>query len=253
MARCKSEIAINVSPRSALPRACKHKVSAWGLANSQLQLTELELMQKIVGTTTIDTKEQIISVAKRLFAERGFAGTTLRNVIGEADVNLAAVHYHFGSKEELFRAVVEQFARPIVEQELVMLKQLQAGGQVPTVEAVLTVLLKPCLEFLAQDKEFLLVHTQFMGRCWAEPEPLKSIVEREFAASMEAFLDVFQRVLPEQSRSQLAWKLDLVIAALVRVQSEAGQPLALLQSTDPESVQVAIEQLVKFLSQGMRS
>jgi Tetracyclin repressor-like, C-terminal domain len=70
---------------------------------------------------------------------------------------------------------------------------------------------------------------------------------------MEAFLDVLQRVLPEQSRSQLAWKLDLVIAALVRVQSEAGQPLALLQSTDPESVQVAIEQLVKFLSPGMRS
>jgi AcrR family transcriptional regulator len=210
-------------------------------------------MQKIASTTTIDTKEQIISVAKRLFAERGFAGTTLRNVIGEADVNLAAVHYHFGSKEELFRAVVEQFARPIVEQELVMLKQLQAGGQVPTVEAVLTVLLKPCLEFVAQDKEFLLVHTQFMGRCWAEPEPLKSIVEGEFAASMEAFLDVLQRVLPEQSRSEIAWKFDLVIAALVRVQSEAGQPLALLQNTDPESVRVAIEQLVKFLSPGMRS
>jgi AcrR family transcriptional regulator len=210
-------------------------------------------MQKIVGTTTIDTKEQIISVAKRLFAERGFAGTTLRNVIGEADVNLAAVHYHFGSKEELFRAVVQRFARPIVEQELALLKQLQAGGRVPTVEEILTAVLKPCLEFLAQDKEFLLVHTQFMGRCWAEPEPLKSIVEGEFAVSMEAFLDVLQRVLPEQSRSQLAWKFDLVIAALVRVQSEAGQPLALLQSTDPESVQVAIDRLVKFLSAGMRS
>jgi AcrR family transcriptional regulator len=253
MARCKSEIALNVSPRSGLPKDCKHKAQAWELANSQLQLTELEPMQKIVATTTIDTKEQIISVAKRLFAERGFAGTTLRNVIGEADVNLAAVHYHFGSKEELFRAVVQRFARPIVEQELVMLKQLQAGGRVPTVEEILTVVLKPCLEFVAQDKEFLLVHTQFMGRCWAEPEPLKSIVEGEFAALIEAFLDVLQRVMPEQSRSQLAWKLDLVIAALVRVQSEAGQPLALLQSPDPESVRVTIEQLVKFLSPGMRS
>jgi AcrR family transcriptional regulator len=236
-----------------LPGDCKHKAQAWGLANSQLQLTELEPIQKIVGTTTTDTKEQIISVAKRLFAERGFAGTTLRNVIGEADVNLAAVHYHFGSKEELFRAVVEQFARPIVEQELALLKQLQAGERVPSVEEILTAVLKPCLEFLAQDKEFLLVHTQFMGRCWAEPEPLKSIVEGEFAASMEAFLDVLQRALPEQSRSQIAWKFDLVIAALVRVQSEAGQPLALLQSTDPEAIQVAIEQLVKFLSTGMRS
>ena len=206
-----------------------------------------------MGITTIDTKEQIISVAERLFAERGFAGTTLRNVIAEADVNLAAVHYHFGSKEELFRAVVKRFARPIVEQELALLKQLQAGGRVPTVEAILTAVIKPCLEFLAQDREFSLVHAQLMGRCWAEPEPLKSIIEVEFAASMEAFLDVLQRVLPEQSRSQLAWKFNLVIAALIRVQSEAGQPLALIQSTDPKSVQVAIEQLVKFLSPGMRS
>lgn len=206
-----------------------------------------------MGITTIDTKEQIISVAERLFAERGFAGTTLRNVIGEADVNLAAVHYHFGSKEELFRAVVERFARPIVEQELALLKQLQAGGRVPTVEAILTAVLKPCLEFLAQDKELLLVHAQFMGRCWTEPEPLKSIVEGEFAASMEAFLDVLQRALPDRSRSQLSWKFDLVIAALIRVQSEAGQPLALIQSTDPEAIQSAIEQLVKFLSPGMRS
>jgi AcrR family transcriptional regulator len=224
-----------------------------GIDEFSITIEKIEPMQKIVGTTTIDTKEQIISVAKRLFAERGFAGTTLRNVISEANVNLAAVHYHFGSKEELFRAVVERFARPIVEQELALLKQLQAGGRVPTVEEILTAVLKPCLEFVAQDKEFLLVHTQFMGRCWAEPEPLKSMVEGEFAASMEAFLDVFQRTLPEQSRSQLAWKFDLVIAALVRVQSEAGQPLALLQSTDPESVRVAIEQLVRFLSSGMRS
>jgi AcrR family transcriptional regulator len=216
-------------------------------------LTQLEPIQKIVVTTTIDTKEKIINVAERLFAERGFAGTTLRNVISEADVNLAAVHYHFGSKEELFRAVVKRFARPIVEQELAQLKQLQAGGRVPSVETILTALLKPCLEFLAQDKEFLLVHTQFMGRCWAEPEPLKSIVQGEFSASIEAFLDVLQRSLPEQSRSQLAWKFDLVIAALIRVQSEAGQPWALIQSTDPEAIQSAIEQLVKFLSLGMRS
>jgi AcrR family transcriptional regulator len=210
-------------------------------------------MQEIVGTTTTDTKEQIISVAERLFADRGFAGTTLRNVIIDADVNLAAVHYHFGSKEELFRAVVKRFARPIVEQELALLKQLQARDRVPSVEAILTAVLKPCLEFLAQDKDLLLVHAQFMGRCWTEPEPLKSIVAGEFAASMEAFVDVLQRALPEQSRSQISWKFDLVIASLIRVQSEAGQPLALLQSTDPEAIQETIEQLVKFLSQGMRS
>jgi len=206
-----------------------------------------------VVTLTTDTKEQIISVAERLFAERGFAGTTLRNVVSEAGANLAAVHYHFGSKEDLFRAVVARFARPVVEQELALLEQLQAGHEVPSVEAILTALLKPNLEILAKDKDTLLVQGQFMGRCRTEPEPIKSIAAGEFAVSTEAFLDVLQRALPEQSRAQIHWKFDLVIAALIRVQTEAGQPFALLQTTDPEDIQNATEKLVKFLSPGMRS
>lgn len=202
---------------------------------------------------SIDTKSQIITVAERLFAERGFAGTTLRNVVREAGVNLAAVHYHFGSKEELFRAVVARFARPIVEQELALLEQLKAKPELPSVEAILTAMLKPNLEILAQDQETLMVRAQFMGRCRTEPEPIQSIAAGEFAVAIQAFLDVLQRVLPEQSRSQLGWKLDLVITALIRVQAEAGQPFALLQSTDPKAIQNATEQLVKFLSPGMRS
>ena len=61
---------------------------------------ELEqTFEYMTDTTTTDTKTQILNVAERLMAERGFAATTLRNVVSEADVNLAAVHYHFGSKE----------------------------------------------------------------------------------------------------------------------------------------------------------
>jgi len=204
-------------------------------------------------TPTTDTKEQIISVAERLFAERGFAGTTLRSVVSEAGVNLAAVHYHFGSKEELFRAVVVRLARPIVERELTLLEELRQEHEVPSIEAILTALLKPNLEILAQDKETLVIRAQFMGRCRTEPEPIQSIAAKEFAASTEAFLDMLQRVLPEQSRSQLYWKFDLVIAALIRVQAEAGQPFALLRGIEPADVETATEQLVKFLAPGMRS
>ncbi|MDY7020508.1 MAG: TetR/AcrR family transcriptional regulator, partial [Cyanobacteriota bacterium] len=57
-----------------------------------------------------DTKEQILNAAERHFALFGFAGTSLRAVTREANVNLAAVHYHFGSKEELFKAVVRRVA-----------------------------------------------------------------------------------------------------------------------------------------------
>jgi AcrR family transcriptional regulator len=216
-------------------------------------LTQFEPASTFVAPLTPDTKEQLISVAERLFAERGFAGTTLRNVVSEAGANLAAVHYHFGSKEELYRAVVSRFARPIVEQELALLQQLQAETAVPSVEDILTAMLRPNLEMLVQDESILLIRAQFMGRCRTEPEPIQSIAAAEFAIAIETYLDALQRALPHQSRSQLAWKLDLVIAALIRVQTEAGKPFALLQGTTPRDVHQAVNHLVTFLAAGMRS
>ncbi|MEM9808943.1 MAG: TetR/AcrR family transcriptional regulator [Cyanobacteria bacterium P01_D01_bin.56] len=210
-------------------------------------------MEKHVTASTTDTKQQLISVAERLFAERGFAGTTVRNVVSEAGANLGAVHYHFGSKEELFRAVVAQFAHPIVEQELALLKQLQTEHDLPSVEAILAAVLKPCLENLVQDRDSWRIRAQFMGRCRTEPEPLQSIAANEFAVATEAFVDVLQRAIPDQSRAQLYWKFDLVITVLIRVQAEAGQPHALLKINNPKDIQDTTQQLVRFLSAGMRA
>jgi len=203
--------------------------------------------------TKIDTKQQILDVAERLIAERGFAGTTLRTIVNEAGVNLAAVHYHFGSKEDLFRAVVSRIARPVVERQLALLSQLQQQAEAITVEAVLHAFLTPPLEFVVKNEGSRMVRAQFMGRCRTEPEPIQSIAHREFGTSMAAFLDALQRVLPDQSRSQITWKLDLVIAALVRVQVQAGKPQALLKSSQSSDIQETIAQLVTFMAAGMRA
>lgn len=198
-----------------------------------------------------DTKEQILNVAEYLIAERGFAGTTLRNVVSMAGVNLAAVHYHFGSKEELFRAVVERIARPVVEHELAALKQLQDEKKNPSVEDIMTAFLVAPLNLLLGDESSRTVRAQFMGRCRSEPEPIQSIAAQEFDASCQAFLDALQRALPDQSRSQLQWKFDLAIAALIRVQMEAEKPHALIQSSHPDDVQQAISALAAFLAAGI--
>ena len=99
----------------------------------------------MTSTASTDTKEQILNVAERLFAENGFAGTSLRSVIREAEVNLSAVNYHFGSKEGLFSAIVARTAQPIVKGELERLKQCQKEQKNPSVEAILEALLTPAL------------------------------------------------------------------------------------------------------------
>lgn len=201
--------------------------------------------------TSLDTKEQILNVAERLIAERGYAGTTLRNIVSQAKVNLAAVHYHFGSKEELFRAVIARIARPIVERELALLAELKAQDQPPSVEAILQVFFTQPLEFIFQDEQSRMVRAQFMGRCRTEPEPIQNIANQEFEASTQVFLDMLQRALPEQSRSQLAWKFDILVAVLVRVLSEAGKPGALMQGGTTADVHETVSKLLKFVTPGM--
>lgn len=205
--------------------------------------------------TKPNTKVQLLDAAERAIAERGYAGTTLRNIASEADANLAAVHYHFGSKEELFRAVVARIARPVVERQLELLSALQpqAGAEAPAVEAILDAFVRPVLEFVTGDERTSVTRAQFMGRCRVEPGAVQSIANQEFSASEQACLDALQRALPDRSRSQLIWKLDLVVAALIRVQSEAGKPQALLQSKHPEDIRETLTHLVHFLSAGMRS
>ena len=200
-----------------------------------------------------DTQEQILNVAERLFAENGFAGTSLRSVIREADVNLSAVNYHFGSKEGLFRAVIARTAQPIVRGELAKLQQQQQKSQCLSVEAILEALLTPALEVVLSGKERSIDCARFMGRCRTEPDAVRDIADQEFRQSQEAFLDALGRSLPNMSRTELTWKLDLVIAVLQRVLTEAKKPGSLIQDDDPESIKNTVSKLVNFLAPGLRS
>src|ERR1051325_11674087 len=84
-----------------------------------------------------ETKQKILDTAERLFAGQGYGATSLRQIIAEAGVNLAAVHYHFGSKEQLLDEVVVRRAGPVNDARIMMLDRLDAEGGSPAIEKVL--------------------------------------------------------------------------------------------------------------------
>lgn len=216
-------------------------------------------MSDIIATDTqaippkTDTKIRILDAAEPLIAAKGFTGTTLRNIASAADVNLAAISYHFGSKEELFRAIVQRIAVPVTERQIDRLDQLRQKSDPVAIEALLTAFISPPLEFMMGDERYRMTRAQFMGRCRTEPQPIQGFADTAFSSSVDAFLDALQRALPDQSRSQLSWKLDLVVAALIRVQTEVSKPGALLRSSQPQDIQATVANLVKFLAAGMQA
>ncbi|MGB3513402.1 MAG: TetR/AcrR family transcriptional regulator [Microcoleaceae cyanobacterium] len=201
--------------------------------------------------STIDTKEQILNAAEKLFASLGFAGTSLRAIIREADVNLAAIHYHFGSKEELFIAVIRRVAQPIVEEQLRQLTILEDSENLPSVPDILTAFIAPPLKMIQERSEQCLIHAQFMGRCRAEPYPIQKLADAEFRSSQQRFLYILAKVLPNQSPAELKWKLDLVVAMLVRVLSQIEQLELLSEKSSIEEIDNLVQRLVTFISYGI--
>ncbi|MEL6813828.1 MAG: TetR/AcrR family transcriptional regulator [Cyanobacteria bacterium J06598_3] len=204
-----------------------------------------------------EIKEQILDVAESAIARDGYAGTTLRNIVGQAKVNLAAVHYHFGSKEDLLKAVLARISQPIVASQLVALDRLMAAsetGETPlTVEAILTAYLSPALSCVVQHHKRRPLRAQFIGRSRTEPDPVQQIAADQFRPGTDRVLDALQRALPDQSRSQLEWKLDLVVACLIRVLAQAGKPGALLIENTDEAFEVAVSKLIAFVLPGLES
>ncbi len=198
-----------------------------------------------------DTKEQILNAAEGQFALLGFAGTSLRAVTRDANVNLAAVHYHFGSKEELFKAVVRRVAQPIVQEQVRHLDELERLNPNPPVAEIIAAFVARPLEMIFQKQEAsCFVHAQFVGRCRIEPRPIQQLAEIEFSAGHQRVLELLQKALPHQSWTELEWKLDLIVAMIVRVltQTENSQPIAEQSS---EKIDDLIQRLVTFITSGI--
>lgn len=160
------------------------------------------------------TEDQLLDIAERHFAAYGFAGTTLRGIIKEAGVNVAAIAYHFGDKEELFAAVIERFAKPVVQQQLRQLEQVLSQEQVSLADVLLAFYAPPILlvKKLGKKGEAL---SQFLGRAQSEAEPVASIVDRHYAFCRQQFLLAFDRVLPHLDSAEKHWYFEFMLSLIV--------------------------------------
>jgi len=99
-------------------------------------------MISAVTSNPLDTKTKILNAAEKLFGMNGFDGTSLRDITAEAQDNLAAVNYHFQSKDSLIDAIIERRIEPINRSRFEM---LDAAGPSPTVEKIVEAFLLPLL------------------------------------------------------------------------------------------------------------
>jgi AcrR family transcriptional regulator len=196
----------------------------------------------------INTRERLLDTAERLIGEQGYASTSLRQIINEAGVNLAAVHYHFGSKEELLDAVVMRKAGPVNEARLAALHVVEeeAGDGAPDVEKVLASFFLPTADVADKNPQFV----RLMGRVYAEGL-LSQVVQRHFLPTTGRFLAALRRAVPDLPQEELMWRVHFMVGAMAHTM--CGVSIFPGITEGPADYPQRLKRLVTFLSAGFRT
>ncbi|PTB22174.1 TetR family transcriptional regulator [Trinickia symbiotica] len=171
---------------------------------------------RTTSRTTGDTKTRILDAAEDIFVDLGFEAMSLRQITSRADVNLAAVNYHFGSKEALIHAMLARRLDRLNEERLALLDRFDAQlGPRLTCEHVLGAMFIPALRLSRDPHAGGRAFLKLLGRAYTDPSAfIHDFLNRHYASVAERFFEAFQRALPHLPREELGWRLHFAIGAL---------------------------------------
>ena len=205
-----------------------------------------------------DTKGRIIDVAEALFMEHGFEATSLRQLTAAAGVNLAAVNYHFGSKEELFQAVLTRRLDPMNQERIDLLDRYrrETGAKPLTCEKILSAMLIPALRIARDERRGGQNFLRVLGRAYADPAPfIRNFLSAQYAEMIARFKEAFLEALPHLTRQELTWRLHFVMGALsyTLAGTDALKLMAQVAPHEKDNDEQLLQRLAPFLAAGLKA
>jgi len=197
------------------------------------------------------TKTRLLDTAERLFASRGIEACSVREIVASARANLGAITYHFGSKNDLARAVIQRRLGPLHRERLRLLEEAEssAGPGGPTLESILEAGIAPTIRLLREKPDFM----KIVGELLTSPRR-ESLRPPEAEAILERFMAAIARAVPRVSKHELAWRMHFIRGAIIHTWTTMG-PLGTsahlgCAGDSPERI---VERLVTFAAAGLRA
>ena len=204
-----------------------------------------------------DTRLRILNAAEALFVEYGFETTSLRQITAKAGVNLAAVNYHFGSKEALIQEVFRRRLSWLNDQRLKELDRLEAeaAGAPLKPSQILHAFFGVALKMAADKRDGGCVFMRLLGRTYTVPsEFIRSFLAEEYAAVIDRFKTALFRSLPEVPREEILWRFHFMLGAMSYAISGADAlNIVAKGSIDDSATEALYERLMSFLLGGLRA
>lgn len=212
------------------------------------------------ATRIEDPRERIITAAREVFIEQGFDLATVRDITLRADVNVAAVNYYFGSKEELISEVLNLMMEPYTQARIAALEECEAAAMPgePSLEDVVRALVRPMVQF-SRDASGARPLTRLILQIRSRPrESTTRFFIRRVDPAVFRFIDAFARTLPALDRRDIFWRYNFSIGAVMQVLIDSDPASYRLKQLsgglcDTDDDEQIIDQLSTFVCAGFQA
>jgi AcrR family transcriptional regulator len=203
-----------------------------------------------------ETRTRILDAAEELFMLHGFEGTSMRLLTSKAEVNLAAVNYHFGSKDALIEAVFRRRLDPMNAARIAALDRLEAeaGGRPLAPELIIRAFVGESLRMIEDVRGGGRNFIRLLGRTYTDPsKEIRALIGQMYAPAMERYKAALEHALPQMPREELVWRMHFMFGTLAYTlaATDTVQLIAGIKPEDRYDAHLLEERLSAFLASGL--
>ena len=202
----------------------------------------------------MSTKNKILDSAEVLFADKGFNGTSLREITSQAEVNLAAVNYHFGSKKELIKAVMSRYMNVLGPHLEDALGALCSEDEQPTLIDVFSAFIEPLLYLNTFKDNGTSIFLQLLGRGYTDSQGfLRWFITSQYPNVFVNFTRAVHRAYPELSTEEMFWRLHFTMGTIVFTMSSSDALIDIALNDFNRTIDIAgvIKQVIPYVAAGV--
>ncbi|GAA3531379.1 TetR/AcrR family transcriptional regulator [Zobellella aerophila] len=200
-----------------------------------------------------DTKQKILDAAEVLFAEQGFNDASLRIITSTADVNLASVNYHFGSKKDLIKAVMDRYLSIFMPNVDEALQRLLKEPDI-NLHQVFECFVAPLMALTRIKRRGPEIFIQLLGRGYIDNQGfLRWFIVNHYGQVLEHFTQAIRKGAPELSPSDVFWRVHFTLGTVVftMASSDALRDIAQADFNEEIDVEGLVRKLIPYLASGV--
>ncbi|MBE1301238.1 MAG: TetR family transcriptional regulator [Alteromonadaceae bacterium] len=200
----------------------------------------------------VSTKNRILNAAEQLFCELGFDNTSLRNITSEANVNLASVNYHFGSKKQLIQDVLHRYLQVLMPQLEQGIDELIEAGDLSS-EKLFNALVDPLMSLEQVRPNGTKIFVQLFARAYYESQGhLRKFITNQYGTSLKRLNKALHLAVPHLSTNEVFWRWHFALGSCVftMASSKALSEIAAADYHQHMEIEDLIKKVIHYIAAG---